>query len=402
MPFEVKSCTSWAMSAKVAQRMTAGRIHLLGDAAHQFPPAGAFGANTGLQDAHNLCWKLAAVHGGAASPSLLGSYDSERRPVAVENARLSVHNYERGLRVTSALGLPSRLPHILGDAALALRRSAPALAHAVAGMTQPVGGVHGLGTALLQLGREQLITVLGHEASNPLARVRLDSARKVVESGAALPLLFARHELGYVYGEGAAVARGGAAVSRPPEPTVSQMEDEHYVPSTYPGARLPHHWLFAQDGSLLSTHDLLHERDANQPDATPPPPPPPPPPPLTATPSTAATSTATGDGVESLRNDERGCGAIGPLANGTAPRLTLFVDAAESGVAWRQAAASLAASQLLRVVAIGECARGRLSATSEGECEFVSDPSGGWSMKREVSASGTPCHACSILVVHAL
>ena len=52
------------MSAKVAQRLSVARVHLLGDAAHQFPPAGAFGANTGLQDAHNLCWKLGAVHHG--------------------------------------------------------------------------------------------------------------------------------------------------------------------------------------------------------------------------------------------------------------------------------------------------------------------------------------------------
>ena len=54
MDFSLKSATSWAMRAVVAQRLSAGRVHLMGDAAHQFPPAGAFGANTGLQDAHNL------------------------------------------------------------------------------------------------------------------------------------------------------------------------------------------------------------------------------------------------------------------------------------------------------------------------------------------------------------
>ena len=60
VPFSLQSATSWAMRAVVAQRLSAGRVHLMGDAAHQFPPAGAFGANTGLQDAHNLCWKLGA------------------------------------------------------------------------------------------------------------------------------------------------------------------------------------------------------------------------------------------------------------------------------------------------------------------------------------------------------
>ena len=60
------------------------------------PIAGAFGANTGLQDAHNLCWKLGAVHRRHAGRALLRSYDAERRPVAVANAELAVRNYHRG------------------------------------------------------------------------------------------------------------------------------------------------------------------------------------------------------------------------------------------------------------------------------------------------------------------
>ena len=111
VPFKIKSIGSWAMSAKVLERLSLGRVHILGDAAHQFPPAGAFGANTGLQDAHNLCWKIASVCHGSACDRLVRSYDAERRPVALANARLSVHNYHRGLRVARALGLPSELPH---------------------------------------------------------------------------------------------------------------------------------------------------------------------------------------------------------------------------------------------------------------------------------------------------
>ena len=51
------------------------RIFLLGDAAHRFPPAGGFGMNTGVQDAHNLAWKLAAVLHGDAGERLLDSYE---------------------------------------------------------------------------------------------------------------------------------------------------------------------------------------------------------------------------------------------------------------------------------------------------------------------------------------
>jgi putative polyketide hydroxylase len=70
----------------VADRYRAGRVFLVGDSAHEMPPTGAFGSNTGIQDAHNLAWKLAAVLGGWGGPELLDSYEAERRPVAVETA----------------------------------------------------------------------------------------------------------------------------------------------------------------------------------------------------------------------------------------------------------------------------------------------------------------------------
>src|SRR5207237_10212564 len=58
-----------------------GRVFFAGDAAHQMPPWGGQGANSGIADAHNLAWKLAAVLKGQATPALLTTYDSERRPV---------------------------------------------------------------------------------------------------------------------------------------------------------------------------------------------------------------------------------------------------------------------------------------------------------------------------------
>ena len=56
----------------------ARRIFLLGDAAHRFPPAGGFGMNTGIQDAHNLAWKLASVLQGGSGVHLLDSYEVRR------------------------------------------------------------------------------------------------------------------------------------------------------------------------------------------------------------------------------------------------------------------------------------------------------------------------------------
>ncbi len=72
---------------RLASRYRVGRAFLAGDAAHIHSPAGGQGMNTGVQDAHNLAWKLSLVTRGVARPSLLDSYEAERRPVAAELLR---------------------------------------------------------------------------------------------------------------------------------------------------------------------------------------------------------------------------------------------------------------------------------------------------------------------------
>jgi hypothetical protein len=83
LPIEIITTGRWELGAVVAERFSMGRVFLAGDAAHCFPPTrGGFGANTGIHDAHNLAWKLAAVHAGTSTPALLDTYDAERKPVA--------------------------------------------------------------------------------------------------------------------------------------------------------------------------------------------------------------------------------------------------------------------------------------------------------------------------------
>jgi putative polyketide hydroxylase len=83
LPIEIITTGRWALSGLVADSFASGRVFLAGAAAHALPPArGGFGANTGIADAHNLAWKLAAVLAGTSTPALLDSYDAERRPVA--------------------------------------------------------------------------------------------------------------------------------------------------------------------------------------------------------------------------------------------------------------------------------------------------------------------------------
>ncbi|GAB2871047.1 FAD-dependent oxidoreductase [Lentzea nigeriaca] len=80
---EIITTGRWTITAGVADQFSKGRVFLAGDAAHTLPPSrGGFGANVGIEDAHNLAWKLAAVVSGESRPSLLDTYDAERRPVA--------------------------------------------------------------------------------------------------------------------------------------------------------------------------------------------------------------------------------------------------------------------------------------------------------------------------------
>ncbi|QBD78044.1 hypothetical protein EPA93_19410 [Ktedonosporobacter rubrisoli] len=79
---EIKQISPWESAVHIADSYQQGRILLTGDAAHLMPPWGALGGTTGIADAHNLAWKLAAVYKGLASPTLLTTYEAERRPIA--------------------------------------------------------------------------------------------------------------------------------------------------------------------------------------------------------------------------------------------------------------------------------------------------------------------------------
>ena len=87
---EVISIRQWtAGNALVADRYGDGRVLLAGDAVHLFTPTGGFGMNTGVEDAVNLGWKIAAVHHGWAPDTLLDTYEGERRPIGIRNTQSS-------------------------------------------------------------------------------------------------------------------------------------------------------------------------------------------------------------------------------------------------------------------------------------------------------------------------
>ncbi|MQS06116.1 FAD-dependent monooxygenase [Streptomyces alkaliphilus] len=117
LPIEVLSHRPWtAGAALVAESFGAGRIRLAGDAAHLFTPNGGFGMNTGVDDAANLAWKLAAAVQGWAGPDLLDTYGIERRPIALRNTSaartlgrgLGAVDRSTGLEEDSATGEAAR------------------------------------------------------------------------------------------------------------------------------------------------------------------------------------------------------------------------------------------------------------------------------------------------------
>jgi 2-polyprenyl-6-methoxyphenol hydroxylase-like FAD-dependent oxidoreductase len=109
---EIDGIAHWEATADVADHYQRGRVLLAGDAAHALPPNGGYGGNTGIQDAHNLAWKLAMAVGGAAGVELVGTYDAERRPIGQLTIEQAYSRYVR--RLTPEL-LPEDAPPLVDD-----------------------------------------------------------------------------------------------------------------------------------------------------------------------------------------------------------------------------------------------------------------------------------------------
>jgi len=138
---EILSVLPWEVAVQAARQLEAGRIFIVGDAAHVMPPLGGFGASTGIQDAQNLAWKLAQVVHGQAGPELLASYQVEREPVnwfTVEQARLRYQEVNRRWSADAAdraeVGMAHDLVVMLGyhytsQALIEPRQAMPSLEH---------------------------------------------------------------------------------------------------------------------------------------------------------------------------------------------------------------------------------------------------------------------------------
>jgi 2-polyprenyl-6-methoxyphenol hydroxylase-like FAD-dependent oxidoreductase len=117
MAVEISDVQRWNAAAEWSQRLRAGRVFIAGDAGHVMPPTGGYGGNCGVQDAHNLAWKLAAVLKGQAGESLLDTYEEERLPVVRMTVEQAYTRYVT--RLDPALGTDGLDP-VLDDAVIDL------------------------------------------------------------------------------------------------------------------------------------------------------------------------------------------------------------------------------------------------------------------------------------------
>jgi 2,4-dichlorophenol 6-monooxygenase len=208
LEIDLISANTWTVNNMYATSLQKDRVFIMGDAAHRHPPSNGLGSNTSIQDGFNLAWKLAAVIKGHATPKLLESYTAERAPVAkqiVTRANQSIGEFGP---IFEALGMD--------------------------------GGVD-------------------HEKIQRNMDARCDTGEKAEKQREALrkAIEFKKYEFDCHGVEMNQRYASGAVVSESSKPPGDGIDMElHYVPTTWPGARLPHVWVFDRNGKQHSTLDL--------------------------------------------------------------------------------------------------------------------------------------------------
>ncbi|MBW0000404.1 MAG: FAD-dependent monooxygenase [Verrucomicrobia bacterium] len=208
LPMKIHKITRWTLEGVLAAKFRADRVFLVGDAAHRHPPTGGLGLCSGIQDAYNLCWKLAAVLKGHAGEALLDTYETERRPVDARNVQRALENSMLHMEMGLKFGL---------------KPGAPA-----------------------EVNWTQFRRIWSGKPED--AEHRREALRAIRRMSGETDEL--NVEYGYRYCSAAVIPDG----SPEPEP----IDDIRlYEPSTRPGSPLPHAWLDDESGNRLALKDVV-------------------------------------------------------------------------------------------------------------------------------------------------
>jgi 2,4-dichlorophenol 6-monooxygenase len=205
----IKSVSTWTVNNMYATTMSNGRVFCMGDAVHRHPPSNGLGSNTSIQDAYNLAWKLAFVVKGVAGLKLLDSYQDERAPVAKQIVTRANKSIEEFGPIFKALGLLDSIDPVKMQQNMDARCNDT------------------------------------DAAEEQRAAIRKAIAAKVYE--------FDCHgvEMNQRYRSTATLSDGQA------EPAFTKDPELHCQQTSWPGARLPHAWVFSATGEKVSTLDLV-------------------------------------------------------------------------------------------------------------------------------------------------
>ncbi|MGI9355868.1 MAG: FAD-dependent monooxygenase, partial [Rhizobiaceae bacterium] len=208
LEIDVTSVSTWTVNNMYAKTLAKDRVFCAGDAIHRHPPSNGLGSNTSIQDSFNLAWKLAMVLKGKAGGKLLDSYQTERAPIARQIVSRANQSIDEFGPIFGALGLLDSIDPVTMQA-------------------------------------------------NMDARVDDTDAAEQQRKAVADAIAFKKYEfdahgveMNQRYNSDAVVSDGSD------EPPFDEDAELHYQPTTFPGARLPHVWVFDDTGHKTSTLDL--------------------------------------------------------------------------------------------------------------------------------------------------
>ena len=208
LEIDLISANTWTVNNMYATHMQRDRVFIMGDAAHRHPPSNGLGSNTSIQDAFNLSWKLAMVLKGQATPKLLETFSTERAPIAKQIVTRANQSIAEFGPIFEALGMDGSIDH-------------EKIKHRMDGRTE----------------------------ATPEAEKQREALRKAI---AFKNYEFDCHgiEMNQRYYSSAIVNDGQK------QPAFEKDKDLHYAPTTWPGARIPHIWVFDKQGKQHSTLDI--------------------------------------------------------------------------------------------------------------------------------------------------